>query len=72
MNIINDEHLLDLVEEVMRVLRHSGSPENASLVLLGCHAMNYEMNANKDISMSEYMKLYDEQFRGFFRHPAEH
>jgi translation elongation factor EF-Tu-like GTPase len=64
---ITDDDLLELVEEMMELLKDAGNPENAALVLLACHAMNYENNANRDVPMQEYLDLYEEQFKGFFK-----
>jgi len=61
-----DEQILDTVDEIMEMLQELPSPEDAALVLLACHAANYELNANKGLDMAEYLALYDEQFKGFF------
>ncbi len=65
-NKITDDDMLDMVEEIMERLKELGSPDKAALVLLACHAQNYELNGIKQISLDKYLERYEEMFKGFF------
>ncbi len=66
-NKITDDDMLDMVEEIMERLTTLGSPDKAALVLLACHAQNYELNATRKLTMDKYLERYCEMFKGFFK-----
>jgi hypothetical protein len=60
-----NEDLLDIVQDIMDLLQQSGSPQNAALVLLTCHAINYEKHSK--VPVDKYMDIYRQQFKTFLK-----